>query len=477
MTWSRRRLATLGVLGGTFLAAIEATIVATAMPTVVAQLGGLTHYSWVFSAYIVASTVTVPLWGKMSDLYGRRRLYLGAVGLFVLGSALSGASQSMTQLIVFRAVQGIGAGGLLPLGLTILGDLYTLRERARMQGFFSGVWGLASIVGPLVGGYIAEKMSWRWVFYLNLPFGVAAAVLVGLALVEPVRHAPPRIDFRGAALLSAAVTVLLLALAQTGDRDRFLGSGTLLALYAAAGAFGWSFIRMERRAAEPIVPLDLLADQLVGAVTVCGFLVGVAMFGTISYVPLFVQSALGASATQAGTTLTPLLLGWVTMALVGGRILPHFGYRPMILVGLGFIAAGFIVLTFIRPGTPLWVLRTDLGFMGMGMGLTMLTLLLAMQNAVDRDRLGVATSFGLFTRSMGGAVGVALMGAIVTASLPAGDLRPGDLARGLHRAFVAGAIVSLIAWTAALKVPAGRPGPRPEEDHAGRTSRPGPARR
>ncbi len=198
---SRRRLATLGVLGGSFLAAIEATIVATAMPTVVTQLGGLSHYGWVFSAYILTSTVTMPLWGKASDLLGRRRLYLAAVVLFVAGSALCGAAQTMVQLIVFRAIQGFGAGGLLPLGMTILGDLYTLEERARTQGYFSGVWGVASIVGPLVGGYLTDQLSWRWVFYLNLPFGVVAAALVGTALVEPDRRGQGDIDYAGAALL------------------------------------------------------------------------------------------------------------------------------------------------------------------------------------------------------------------------------------------------------------------------------------
>ena len=201
---SSRRLVTLGVLGGAFLAAIEATIVSTVMPTVVDHLGGLSHYAWVFSAYILTSTVTMPLWGRLSDLYGRRTFYLASVGVFLLGSALSGASQSMGQLIAFRAIQGIGAGGLLPLGMTIIGELYTLKERARVQAWFSGVWGLASIVGPLVGGFIADRMSWRWVFYLNLPFGAVAAALVGMSLVDRRSPEPPRIDYRGAAVLSAA---------------------------------------------------------------------------------------------------------------------------------------------------------------------------------------------------------------------------------------------------------------------------------
>jgi EmrB/QacA subfamily drug resistance transporter len=289
MTRSRRLIVTYGVMGGTFLAAIEATIVATAMPTVVQQLGGLAHYSWVFSAYLLTATVTIPIWGKLSDLYGRRRFYTAAVGLFLLGSALSGASQSMIQLVLFRAIQGLGAGGLLPLGMTIIGDLYTLKERARMQAMFGIVWGIASIAGPLAGGYVTEALSWRWVFYLNLPFGIVAAALVGWGLTEERPHERARIDYRGVALFSASVTALLLALSQTGVENPSLGFGEVTGLYAAAAVFGALFVAHERRAEEPIVPMDLIRDRLVGTVAVCGFLVGVAMFGALSFVPLFVR--------------------------------------------------------------------------------------------------------------------------------------------------------------------------------------------
>ena len=297
MRMSRRMMVTLGVLGGVFLAAIEVTVVATAMPTVVDQLGGLSHYSWVFSAYLLTSTVAIPIWGKLSDLYGRRRFFLASVGLFLLGSALSGASQSMPQLIAFRAVQGVGAGGLLPLAMTILGDLYTLKERARMQGLLSGVWGFASIVGPVTGGYVTEMLSWRWVFYLNLPFGFAAAAAVSLALVEPSRDARPRIDYRGAALLTAAVTLLLLALSQSGPDSidgiggHALDAGTLLLLYTSVIALGIAFVQHERRAVEPIIPLDFLNNRLVASVAVCGFLVG-----------LYVRRHLVRSAVRAGGT-------------------------------------------------------------------------------------------------------------------------------------------------------------------------------
>jgi EmrB/QacA subfamily drug resistance transporter len=458
MTVSRRGVATLGVLGGSFLAAIEATIVATAMPTVVAQFGGLAHYSWVFAGYLLTSTVTMPLWGKLSDLYGRRPFYLAAVSLFLVGSALSGAAQSMVQLIVFRAIQGVGAGGLLPLGMTILGDLYTLKERARTQGLFSAVWGLASIIGPLVGGYITEALSWRWVFYLNVPFGIVAAVLVGIALVEPPPRKAPRIDYLGALLMMASVALLMLALSQTGERGGALSPVQLLTMYGVAIVLGAAFVAVERRSPEPIVPLDLFADRLVAAVTVSGFLVGVAMFGAISYVPLFVQAALGGTAAEAGEALSPLLLGWVTMSIVTGRVLPRVGYRTMILGGLVLVTLGFVGLLQITHESPRLLLLMDLGLMGLGMGMTMLSLLLALQNAVPRDRLGVATSIGQFTRSIGGAIGVSMMGTIFSISLRSGGhTDPLALERALHNAFIAGAVVAALALLAALRVPAGFP--------------------
>jgi EmrB/QacA subfamily drug resistance transporter len=455
MRLSRRGVVTLGILIGSFLAAIESTIVATAMPTVVAQFGGLAHYSWVFAGYMLTSTVTMPIWGKLSDLYGRRPFYLLAVAVFLLGSALSGASQSMAQLIVFRAVQGIGAGGLLPLGMILLGEMYTTAERGRRQALFSAVWGFASIVGPLVGGYITEAISWRWVFYLNLPFGLAAGAIVGSALVEPERHDEPWIDYLGAALLMTSVALLMLALGQTGTHDAVLSSAQVGALFALALAGGVALIYWERRAPEPIIPLDLFKDALVRTTTLSGFLTGVAMFGALSYVPLFVQSALGGTATQAGGMLTPLLLGWVSMSVVTGRLLPRTGHRPLVLTGLTLVTLGFVGLARAGHATARLTLYAELGVMGMGMGLTMLSLLLALQAAVPRHRLGIATSFAQFSRSIGGAVGVSLMGAIVAAGLPpGGESQPHLMEAALRRAFVTGAVIVAIALLTAFRIPA-----------------------
>ncbi|HUP50134.1 MAG TPA: MFS transporter, partial [Thermoanaerobaculia bacterium] len=333
MISSRRRMAiTAGVMTGMFLAALEATIVGTAMPTVVASLGGLAHFSWVFSAYLLASTVSVPLWGKLSDLYGRRLYYQLAIGIFLAGSVLSGVAQSMPQLIAARALQGLGAGGLIPLGMTIIGDVYTVHERARMQGLFSGVWGLSSIIGPLIGGFITDQWSWRWVFFINVPFGIAAAAIMGIALLEREPATRPSIDYLGAAVLTVSVTLLMLALVDGGTIAELLRLRNLTIFVVVMALLAW-FIRIERRSAEPVVPLELFRNRIVALAMIIGFLAGVAMFGAISFVPLFAQGSRGVSATAAGSFLTPLMLSWVTASVVGGRMLIRLGWRPLVVSG------------------------------------------------------------------------------------------------------------------------------------------------
>jgi EmrB/QacA subfamily drug resistance transporter len=454
---SRRALVTLGVLGGSFLAAMEATIVATAMPTVVAQFGGLNHYSWVFSGYMLTSTVTTPVWGRLADVYGRRRPYLVALSLFVLGSLLCGAATSMTQLIVFRTLQGVGAGGMLPIGMVIIGDMFTLEERARAQALFAGVWGVSSIAGPLVGAILTESASWRWIFFINLPFGLVPALLVGRYLVDTLVADRGDVDYVGAGVLMGAVTALMLALNQTGVPDASLSVAAVRALYVGALALGVLFVVLERRTAHPILPLSLLGDRMVATTTFSGTLLGIAIFGALAFVPLYVQSAMGRSAREAGSVLTPLLLGWVGMSIVTGRMLPRVGFRPFILSGLACVTLGFVGLSSVHPEGPIWLMHLYLGLMGVGMGMTMLSLLLAVQSAVRREQLGVATSLGQFTRSIGGAIGVAVMGAVVAAAIPSSGSSPAALALGLHRAFVVGAVVSLVALGSALLVPGGLP--------------------
>ncbi|HEX7150565.1 MAG TPA: MDR family MFS transporter [Thermoanaerobaculia bacterium] len=494
----RRWAITAGVMTGMLLAAMEATVVGTAMPTIVAVLGGLAHYSWVFSAYLLTSTVTVPVWGKLSDLFGRRIIFQVGVGVFLLGSLACGLSQTMMQLVVARAVQGLGAGALVPLAMTIIGDIFTLAERARMQGLFSGVWGLSSIIGPLVGGFVTDQLSWRWVFYINLPVGIAAAAIIGVALVEPKRHERPKIDYAGATVLMIAVTVLMLALGEGGSVAELLRTRNLL-LFAASLVLLGVFVWIERRAVDPVVPFGLFRNRVVTISIVVGFLAGIAMFGGITFIPLMAQGVRGASATEAGTFLTPLMLAWVLMSIIGGRLLIRWGTRPLVILGLVLMCAGFGAFATFTAETSRWVLMAELIVIGSGLGLVMLTLLIASQHSVTRDQLGITTSLNQFSRSIGGALGVALLGALMAAGLganlmqaasqpnapltreqatrlaqnpdalvseeartalgrPAVRVLQQSLARSLRIVFAACGVMCVIALLIAFMLPAGKPG-------------------
>lgn len=459
----RRRAITAGLLLGMSLGALEATVVSTAMPTVVATLGGLAHYSWVFAAYLLTSTASVPIWGRLSDWYGRRRMYLLGVAVFVVGSVLSGAATSMAQLIGARAIQGLGAGAIIPLSMTIVGELYALSERARTQALFSGVWGVASIAGPLVGGTITDTMSWRWVFYLNVPFGLCCVAVI--ALVYPPSRSDRRVsvDWLGAALLFAGVCALLIAL---GDEGGSVGRWLAAAVVLLGG-----FALVERRAIDPILPVDLLRLPVISRSLVVVFLVGIAMFGAIAFIPLFVQSVMGGTATQAGQVLTPLFLGWVVMSIVAARMTVRFGYRVSAIGGGALLVVGFIGLTQLHARSPHALLAASCTVLGAGMGTQMLALLLAVQHGVDRSRLGLATSLNQFSRSIGAAVGVAAMGAILSRSLAGVPLPRGaegltaaaamalsgtaraSFAAALHRVFLAGAVVSAAGFVATLFLP------------------------
>lgn len=417
MESKRRWPVVIGVMTGMAIAALEATVVGTAMPTVIATLGGIDHYSWVFSAYIVTSTVTVPIWGKLSDLYGRRLLYQIGIGVFLLGTLLSGFSDSMAQLIIFRAIQGLGAGALVPLGMTIIGDIFTLEERAKMQAYFSGVWGLSSVVGPIIGGFITDQLSWRWVFFINLPIGIAASIIIGFALKEPKGKPKPTIDYLGAGLLMLAISLLMLALVEGGNSMATLLSVENIALFAAGSILLGLFVWIEQRVPDPVIPFRLFKNRTVAVSVAAGFLGGVAMFGVISFIPLFAQGALGMTATEAGSLLTPLMLSWVTFSMIGGRLLLKVEYKTLTIFGFSILSVGFVLLTFFQTHTPHYFLYIYLVLIGSGLGLTMLTLLIAVQQAVERTDLGVGTSLNQFSRAIGGAFGVAIMGAVLTAGL------------------------------------------------------------
>ena len=398
------------------LGALEATVVSTAMPTVIATLGGLAHYSWVFSAYLLTSTASVPIWGRLSDLYGRRRMYLLGVAIFLIGSVISGAATSMFTLIGARAIQGLGAGAIIPMSMTIVGELYTLAERARTQALFSGVWGVASIAGPLVGGYITDALSWRWVFYLNVPFGFCCMAVIALAYPHTRVTRQVQVDWLGAALLFSGISALLIAIG--GD-----AGSTAIWLVATLVLLG-GFLFAQRRAVEPILPLALVRLPVISRTLVVVFLVGIAMFGAIAFIPLFVQSVQGGTATQAGQAVTPLFLGWVVMSIVGARITVRLGYRVSAVGGSILMTAGFIGLSLLDSHSPRTLLIASCTILGAGMGMQMLSLLLAVQHAVDRSQLGLATSLNQFSRSVGAALGVSAMGAILARGL-AGMTLPG----------------------------------------------------
>ena len=441
MSFRRRWAVTIGVMTGMAIAALEATVVGTAMPTVISSLGGINHYSWVFSAYLVTSTVTVPVWGKLSDLYGRRLLYQIGIGIFLLGTFLSGISGSMTELIIYRAIQGLGAGALVPLGMTIIGDIFTLKERAKMQAYFSGVWGLSSVVGPVIGGFITDQISWRWVFFINLPIGIAAAVIIGVALKEPKNKAKPTIDYAGALLLMAAISLIMLGLVESGTLAALFAPQTLLVL-AAGIVLIVMFVWVESRAVDPIIPFSMFRNRTVSVAVAAGFLAGIAMFGGISFIPLFAQGSLGMTATQAGSLLTPLMLSWVIMSIIGGRLLLRVGYKPITLVGFVLMTVGFVLLGRFERGTGSFWLYFDLILIGSGLGLTMLTLLIAVQQSVQRTQLGLATSLNQFSRAIGGAFGVAIMGAVLTSGLAANLRNAANIPNSLMTAEQASAYAS-----------------------------------
>ena len=411
MSRNRIILVTAGIMLSLFLASMESTVVATAMPTIVGQLGGLEHYSWVFSAFMLASTTAVPLYGKLSDIYGRRKLYASAMALFLVGSVWCGFANSMTSLIFARALQGVGAGGIMPLAFILIGEMFTLEQRAKMQGLFSGVWGVSSIVGPLLGGFLVDQLSWRWIFFINVVPGLIAAALVAFAWRDQHQHGQerPAVDYAGAVLLTVGVVMLLLGLMGTGTSSWILISGAVLLFIL--------LLWVERRAADPVLPLPLFRDRLFVTATAHGVFTGWALFGSVSFIPLFVQAVLGTSATQAGITLTPLLMGWVLASIIGTRLMLTVGYRRLGLIGTAVLTVGAFLLSQAGMNTSQGSLMAFVTLMGIGMGLSIPSYLIAVQTSVSRRQLGTATSTLQFSRSIGGTLGVSVMGAALSAQL------------------------------------------------------------
>ncbi len=455
MRRTSRPLTVVALLLGLFLAAMEMTVVSTAMPTVVAELGGLSLYAWAFAGYMLTTTITVPIWGKLADLRGRKPVLFAGAALFLVGSLGCGYARSMEALIFWRAVQGLGAGANQPVTFTIVGDLFDVHERGRMQGVFGAVWGLAGLVGPLVGGAIVHTVGWRWIFWMNVPFVVAGSAVLAIAYHEHVERHEHRLDVAGAALLAVAVVAALLAV-----RSRGTGLVAIPVALAATGAF----LAVERRAREPLLPLDLFAQRIMAVSSAAGALLGAAMLATVTYVPLWVQSVLGLPPTSAGAAIAPMAIGWPIASAISGRLVTRLGYRRLLVAGFALSAVAAVLLaTALRPGASLHTVQLLVALYGAGLGTSNPPLLIAIQTSVPWNRRGVATASTMFFRTIGGTLAVGLLGGVLANALTSAGTAPSFVEKllgperiGLDPAAVAAVsgtlqgAMSIVFWTGAV---------------------------
>jgi EmrB/QacA subfamily drug resistance transporter len=394
------------------LAALDQTIVSTALPTIVGDLGGLNRLSWVVTAYLLTSTVSGPIYGKLGDVYGRKVVLQAALVIFIVGSALCGTSQNMGELIAFRAVQGLGGGGLIVVTLAVVGDLVSPRERGRYQGYLGAVFGVATVLGPLLGGFLVDNLSWRWIFYVNLPVGVAAFAVIARAFQGERSEAKTVTDYLGAALLTGGLSAIVLY-TSLGGMTYPWGAPGMIALLASGFAMLIVFAFVESRAQDPILPLSLLRNRVYGTATAISFAVGLALFGSVTFIPLYLQVAKGHTPTESGLLMTPMMAGMLITSIASGQLITRFGrYKPFPMLGTAIATAGLLLLSRLELETSTATAGSYMLVLGLGLGLVMQVLTLVAQNSVDYKELGVATSGVTLFRQVGGCIGVALFGAI-----------------------------------------------------------------
>src|SRR3954453_1840623 len=457
---SERGPVLIGIMLSTALVAIDATIIATAVPSVVADLGGFAQFPWLFSVYLLAQAVTVPVYGKLADVFGRKPVMLVGIGLFLLGSVLCGLAWSMGALIAFRAVQGLGAGAVQPMSMTIAGDLYSLEERAKVQGYLAGVWAVSSVVGPTLGGVFSEYVSWRWIFFVNIPLCLVAAATIGLRFHERVERRRPRIDYAGAGVLTVALTLLILGLLEGGQAWAW-GSPQSLLVLGAGVALLVVFVLIERRAADPVVPLRLLRNRLIVATNLAAACVGAILLGLTSYVPTFVQDVLGTGPLVAGFAPPAPPLGWPLSASQSGRVYLRIGMRSTALVGGAVVVLGSALLLLFDQSTSVFQVGATSFVIGLGMGFTAAPTLIAAQSAVQWQERGVFTGSNMFFRSAGSAIGVAVFGAIVNGTLggspiEGGRVPPAALTLAVHHVFVGTTVLAVAMLAAVVLMPRDR---------------------
>jgi EmrB/QacA subfamily drug resistance transporter len=459
---SERGPVLIALMLSTSLVAIDSTILATAVPSLVADLGGFSQFPWLFSLYLLAQAVSVPIYGKLADQMGRKPMMLFGVSLFVVGSVLCGLAWSLPVLIVFRAVQGLGAGAIIPMSQTILGDLYSVAERARVTGYLASVWGASAVIGPTLGGVFSDYASWRWIFFINIPLGALAIWLLLRGFKEKVTRSEHTIDYAGAAALAAGCSLLILALLEGGVAWAW-SSITSVVVFAAGLILILVFAVIERRAAEPVLPGWAVSRRILAAGNLVSFSVGAVLFGLTTYVPTFVQGVLGTGALVAGFALAALTVGWPIAASLSGQVYLRIGFRNTALIGAVIALTGSVLLAVASSEVAVWQVGAICFIIGVGMGLVNAPTLVAVQSVVGWDRRGVVTSTNLFSRSIGSAVGVAVFGAIANVTLDgqvtsisasAAGAGGGALFEAAHHVFIAGAVVGVVLLIAVALAPA-----------------------